>query len=79
MAYDQKPKSTISHDMSALYCAVQLKEAHRLLLSSLAIENKDSFESEVAVYVQCSWTYTVLHMKMLLITFKSRQKCVYSL
>lgn len=51
MAYDQKPqKFTInvftlySHNMSALYCAVQLKEAHRLLLSGLVIDNKDSFE-----------------------------------
>lgn len=51
MAYDQKPKFTInvftlySHNMSALYCAVPLKKAYRLLLSGLAIDNQDSFES----------------------------------
>lgn len=34
-----------SHNMSALYRAVRLKKARRLLLSGLAIDNKDSFES----------------------------------
>lgn len=51
MAYNRKPKFTIneftlySHNMSALYCSVQLKEACQLLMSGLAIDSKGSFES----------------------------------